>query len=90
MVAWWLRKGACTAEGGVRILVGAKCLLPFYHEISVNKQRDGRVMRLCADNCVAGLLVSKKSNFLIISLGCLNCWRVVGGGARQKVLFRAS
>ena len=47
-------------------------------------------MRLYEDNSVAGLLVSRKPNFLIISLGCLNCWRVVRGGARQKVLFRAS
>ena len=90
MVAWWLRQGACTAEGGVRTPKGVRCLLPCCHEISVNKQRGGQVMRLCADNCVAGLLVSRKPNFLIISLGCLNCWQVVGGGARQKVLFRAS
>ena len=29
----------------------------------------------------------RKPNFLICSLGCLNCWLVVGGGMRQKVLF---
>ena len=63
---------------------------PCRHEIGVSKQWGGWVMRLCADNSVAGLLVSRKPNFLIISLRCLNCWRVVGGGARQKVLFRAS
>ena len=85
-----LRQEACTAEGRVRTPEGARCLPPCCHEISDNKQRGGRVTRLCADNCVAGLLVSRKPNFLIISLGCLNCWRVVGGGARQKVLFRAS
>ena len=57
MVAWWLRQLAPTAEALVRSHKGAKCLPTSCHKIGICKQWGGRNMRLCADNCVAGLLV---------------------------------
>ena len=36
---------------------GSEMFLASCHEIGVCKPRDGRDMRLCPDNCVAGLLV---------------------------------
>ena len=47
------------------------------HEIDVCKPRDGRDMRLCADNCVAGLLVGccgwlvNEDGFVLKSVGDL-------------------
>ena len=46
------------------------------HEIGVCKQRDGQDMRLCADNCVAGLLVGCCSWVVNQDGVCIEmCWR---------------
>ena len=77
MVAWWLRHRASTAETVGRSHKGANGLLTSCQEIVVCKQR-GRDMRLCADNCVEGLLV-----------GCCG-WVVNQDGVYIEVCWRSA
>ena len=49
------------------------------HEIGVCKPRDGWDMRLCADNCVAGLLVGCCGWVVNKDGVCIEvCWRSAG------------
>ena len=73
---WWLRQRASTPKILARSQKGAICLITSCQETVVCKEGSGKDMKLCAYNCVAGLLVGWCGWVVKDDGVCIEvCWR---------------